>query len=162
MVNTGTTLALTGSTGTIAWQRSTNGTTWTTISGQTTSSLATGNLSVSTSYRVKATVGTCFVYSPVFAVTVNSPRSSEISLTSFGAIAYPNPFADNFMLEVSASTDEMIQVNVYDMLGKLVENHNVNVSDLSTFVIGNRFVSGVYNIEVIQGTQIERLRVVKN
>jgi hypothetical protein len=162
MVNTGTTLALTGSTGTIAWQRSTNGTTWTTISGQTTSSLATGNLSVSTSYRVKATVGTCFVYSPVFAVTVNSPRSSEISLTSFGAIAYPNPFADNFMLEVSASTDEMIQVNVYDMLGKLVENHNVNVSDLSTFVIGNKFVSGVYNIEVIQGTQIERLRVVKN
>jgi hypothetical protein len=162
MVNTGTTLALTGSTGTIAWQRSTNGTTWTTISGQTTSSLATGNLSVSTSYRVKATVGTCFVYSPVFAVTVNSPRSSEISLTSFGAIAYPNPFADNFMLEVSASTDEMIQVNVYDMLGKLVENHKVNVSDLSTFVIGNKFVSGVYNIEVIQGTQIERLRVVKN
>jgi hypothetical protein len=162
MVNTGTTLALTGSTGTIAWQRSTNGTTWTTISGQTTSSLATGNLSVSTSYRVKATVGTCFVYSPVFAVTVNSPRSSEISLTSFGAIAYPNPFADNFMLEVSSSTNEMIEVNVYDMLGKLVENHQVNVSDLSTFVIGNRFVSGVYNIEVIQGTQIERLRVVKN
>jgi hypothetical protein len=162
MVNTGTTLALTGSTGTIAWQRSTNGTTWTTISGQTTSSLATGNLSVSTSYRVKATVGTCFVYSPVFAVTVNSPRSSEISLTSFGAIAYPNPFADNFMLEVSASTNEMIQVNVYDMLGKLVENHQVNVSDLSTFVIGDKFVSGVYNIEVIQGTQIERLRVVKN
>ena len=162
MVNTGTTLAVTGSTGTIAWQRSTNGTTWTTISGQTTSSLATGNLSVSTSYRVKATVGTCFVYSPVFTVTVNSPRSSEIASTSFGAIAYPNPFADNFMLEVSASTNEMIQVNVYDMLGKLVENHQVNVSDLSTFVIGNKFVSGVYNIEVIQGTQIERLRVVKN
>ena len=143
-------------------QTSPDGTTWTTISGQTTSSLATGNLSVSTSYRVKATVGTCFVYSPVFAVTVNSPRSSEISLTSFGAIAYPNPFADNFMLEVSASTNEMIQVNVYDMLGKLVENHKVNVSDLSTFVIGDKFVSGVYNIEVIQGTQFERLRVVKN
>jgi hypothetical protein len=66
------------------------------------------------------------------------------------------------MLEVSASTNEMIQVNVYDMLGKLVENHQVNVSDLSTFVIGDKFVSGVYNIEVIQGTQIERLRVVKN
>lgn len=162
VVNTGTTLSVTGAQGTIAWQKSTNGTTWTTISGQTTSSLATGNLSVSTSYRVKATVGTCFVYSPVFTVTVNSPRSSEIASTAFGAIAYPNPFADNFMLEVSASTNEMIQVNVYDMLGKLVENHNVKVSDLSTFVIGNKFVSGVYNIEVIQGTQIERLRVVKN
>jgi hypothetical protein len=162
MVNTGTSLTVTGSLGTRQWQRSTDGVTFTAIAASNVTTLATGNLAVSTSYRVKSTVGTCFVYSPVFTVTVNSPRSSEIASTSFGAVAYPNPFADNFMLEVSASTNETIQVNVYDMLGKLVENHNVNVSDLSTFVIGNKFVSGVYNIEVIQGTQIERLRVVKN
>ena len=162
MVNTGTTLTVTGSTGTRQWQRSTDGVTFTAIAASNVTTLATGNLAVSTSYRVKSTVGTCFVYSPVFTVTVNSPRSSEIASNSFGAIAYPNPFADNFMLEVNASTDEMIQVNVYDMLGKLVENHQVKVSDLSTLVIGNKFVSGVYNIEVIQGTQIERLRVVKN
>ncbi len=162
VVNTGTTLSVTGAQGTIAWQKSTDGVTFTSITGQTAASLATGNLTVSTYYRVKATVGTCYVYSPVFLVTVNAARSSEIDLNAFGAIAYPNPFADNFMLEVNASTNEMIQVNVYDMLGKLVENHQVNVSDLSTFVIGNKFVSGVYNIEVIQGTQIERLRVVKN
>jgi hypothetical protein len=161
VVNTGTTLTVTGSTGTIAWQKSTDNVTWTAITG-TSTSLATGNLAVSTYYRVKATVGTCYVYSPVFLVTVTAQRTTDIESTSFEAIAYPNPFADNFMLEVSASTNEMIQVNVYDMLGKLVENHNVKVSDLSTFVIGNKFVSGVYNIEVIQGTQIERLRVVKN
>ena len=162
MVNTGTPLTVTGSLGTRQWQRSTDGVTFTAITASNVTTLATGNLAVSTSYRVKSTVGTCFVYSPVFTVTVNSPRSSEIASTAFGAVAYPNPFADNFMLEVSASTNEMIQVNVYDMLGKLVENHQVNVSDLSTFVIGDKFVSGVYNIEVIQGTQIERLRVVKN
>ena len=162
MVNTGTTLAVTGSVGTKQWQRSTDGLTFTGISASNTATLATGNLPVSTSYRVRATVGTCIAYSPVFTVTVYGGRSSEITLTSFGAVAYPNPFADNFMLEISASTDEMIEVNVFDMLGKLVENHQVNVSDLSTFVIGNKFVSGVYNIEVIQGTQIERLRVVKN
>ncbi len=162
MINTGTTLNVTGSQGTISWQSSTDGITFTSIIGQTSTSLSTGNLAVSTSYRVRAKVGTCIVYSPVFMVNVNAPRNSEITSSTFGAIAYPNPFADNFMLEVKASTDELIQVNVYDMLGKLVEHHNVNVSDLSTFVIGKRFVSGVYNIEVIQGTQIERLRVVKN
>ena len=162
MVNTGTTLTVTGSAGTRQWQRSTDGITFTAITASNVTTLATGNLAVSTSYRVRSTVGTCFVYSPVFTVTVNSPRSSEIASNSFGAVAYPNPFADNFMLEVSASTNEMIEVNVYDMLGKLVENHEVKVSDLSTLVIGNKFVSGVYNIEVIQGTQIERLRVVKN
>lgn len=162
MINTGTTLNVTGAQGTIAWQKSTDGITFTSVFGQNTTSLASGNLTVSTYYRVRATVGTCIVYSTPWLVTVNSPRSSAIDLTTFGAIAYPNPFADNFMLEVSASTNEMIEVNVYDMLGKLVENHQVNVSDLSTFVIGDKFVSGVYNIEVIQGTQIERLRVVKN
>lgn len=162
ILNTGTTLSVAGTQGTIAWQKSTDGVTFTSITGQTSANLATGNLSVSTYYRVKATVGTCYVYSPVFMVTVNAPRLSEIESTMFAAIAYPNPFADNFMLEVSSSTNEMIQVNVYDMLGKLVENHRVNVSDLSTFEIGKKFVSGVYNIEVIQGTQIERLRVVKN
>ncbi len=108
----------------------------------------------------------CFeAFNLAFAVNYKACGAKSIESSfdnSFGAIAYPNPFADNFMLEVNASTDEMIQVNVYDMLGKLVENQQVNVSDLSTFEIGNRFVSGVYNIEVIQGTQIERLRVVKN
>jgi hypothetical protein len=117
-------------------------------------------------FRVKLSNACGTVYSSnVFTVWYAACGGRSIANTietSFGAIAYPNPFADNFMLEVSASTNEMIQVNVYDMLGKLVENHNVNVSDLSTLVIGNKFVSGVYNIEVIQGTQIERLRVVKN
>jgi hypothetical protein len=162
MINTGTTLSVAGSQGLISWQSSTDGITFTTVVGQNSTSLITGNLAVSTSYRVRAKVGTCIVYSPVFTVTVNSPRTSEIDLTSFGVKAYPNPFDDDFKVEVNTSTDEAILVNVYDMLGKLVENHQVNVSDLSTFVIGDKFVSGVYNIEVIQGTQFERLRVVKN
>lgn len=157
-----------GSAGNIQWQVSTdNGVTYTDIVGATTASYTVdGPVAGKNMFRVKLSNACGVVYSSnVFSVWYQTCGARSITNTvetAFGAIAYPNPFADNFMLEVSASADEMIQVNVYDMLGKLVENHQVSVSDLSTFVIGNRFVSGVYNIEVIQGTQIERLRVVKN
>jgi len=158
----------TGSVGNIQWQVSIdNGTTYTDIVGATAATYTVGApVAGKNMFRVKLSNACGVVYSSnVFTVYYTTCAGKSITNTietSFAAVAYPNPFADNFMLEVSASTNEMIQVNVYDMLGKLVENHNVKVSDLSTFVIGNKFVSGVYNIEVIQGTQIERLRVVKN
>lgn len=156
-----------GSVGNIQWQLSTdNGVTYSDIVGATTATYTSDSpVAGRNMFRVKLSNACGVVFTSAFSVfyTACGARSSEINTNvSFGAMAYPNPFADNFMLEVSASTNEMIQVNVYDMLGKLVENHQVNVSDLSTFVIGNTFVSGIYNIEVIQGTQIERLRVVKN
>jgi len=55
-----TTITLTGNSGTIQWQRSENGgSSWTSISGATSSTYTTPSLNVATSYRAVVTNGSC-------------------------------------------------------------------------------------------------------
>jgi len=66
-----TTITLTGNTGNIQWQSSSDGSTWNNISGETTATLPTGNLSVSTYFRALVTSGVCATEaSTVATVTV--------------------------------------------------------------------------------------------
>jgi hypothetical protein len=81
--------------------------------------------------------------------------------TTFKAIAYPNPFAENFMFDVTTAAQSSIQVRVYDMLGKQVENRNVEFSDITNLQIGGAYPSGVYNVIVSQGENTQTLRVIK-
>jgi mucin-19 len=76
-----TTLNLTGYTGTIQWQSSTNNVTFTNISGATTSSFTATNLTTTTYYRAVVTSGICtFAYSAKATITV-SPASVAGSIT---------------------------------------------------------------------------------
>jgi hypothetical protein len=50
---------------------------------------------------------------------------------------------------------------MYDMLGRLVEQSQVNINELETTAIGDRYPSGVYSVVVTQGSVTETLRVVK-
>jgi hypothetical protein len=96
----------------------------------------------------------CIIKTPAAALT------REVSLP-FGAVAYPNPFANNFMIDVTTSTKENINIKVYDMVGRLIEQRNVNTNELETTTIGDRYPSGVYNVVVTQGEDVKTLRVVK-
>ncbi|HPG55614.1 MAG TPA: hypothetical protein PK641_04360, partial [Candidatus Enterocola sp.] len=76
----GTTITLTGNTGTIQWQSSTNGTDYSNISGQTSSTLSTGNLTVKTWYRAVLTSDGCTSNSSAAEVTIKtSPVLSAIT-----------------------------------------------------------------------------------
>jgi hypothetical protein len=79
----------------------------------------------------------------------------------FKATAYPNPFAENFKLEVKTSSEESLQVKVYDMLGNLVENRILEVSEIEGLEVGANYPSGVYNVIVSQGDIVKSLRVIK-
>ncbi|WP_264520817.1 MopE-related protein [Flavobacterium sp. N1994] len=79
----------------------------------------------------------------------------------FKASAYPNPFANNFMLDVTTSSKSVVGVKVYDMVGRLIEQREVSVTDLENATIGDRYPSGVYNVVVSQEDSIETVRVVK-
>lgn len=83
------------------------------------------------------------------------------SANDFKAIAYPNPFAENFMFDVQTSAQGLIQVRVYDMLGKQVENRNVETAQINNIQFGDAYPSGVYNVVVSQGDHTQTLRVVK-
>ena len=79
----------------------------------------------------------------------------------FKATAYPNPFAENFKLDITTSSEEALQIKVYDMLGKLVENRILETTELEGFEAGANYPSGVYNVIVTQGEETKTLRIIK-
>jgi len=101
----------------------------------------------------------CEITSPGTAArfTPTAPTASS----EFKATAYPNPFASEFAIDVTTSSDENVQVKVYDMLGKLIESREVKVSELNTEKAGQQYPSGVYNVIVSQGGIVKTLRVIK-
>ena len=167
----------TGSLGSIQWQyynagssatavtNTTVAATWTDIDGATATtfsavSSATGNVW----FRVKLTSSPCatLAYSTPVNVWFKTcvARFDEAAI-EFKATAYPNPFAENFKLDVKTSSEESLQIKVYDMLGKLVENRFLEVSEIEGLEVGANYPSGVYNVIVSQGDVVKTLRVIK-
>ena len=89
-----------------------------------------------------------------------APTKSN-TVVPFKATAYPNPFANNFMIDVKTMSQSTVNLKVYDMVGRLLEQRDVRVSDLETTTIGDRYPSGVYNVVVSQEDSVETVRVVK-
>jgi hypothetical protein len=169
-----------GSIGSIQWQYYNAGTsatavtnttataTWTDISGATSSSfiatsLTTGNVW----FRAKFTSGPCATLA--YSVPVNvwikecttTVREEAVTTIEFKATAYPNPFAENFKLDIKTSSEEALQIKVYDMLGKLIDNQILQTTEVEGFEVGANFPSGVYNVIVSQGDTVKTLRVIK-
>ena len=102
----------------------------------------------------------CVVTTAVNAITTRM-NDSEIATSVFSVKAFPNPFATSFNLAIESSSDDQVEVKVYDMIGRLLEANKATVSELSTQEIGNNYPSGVYNIIVSQGDQTKTLRMIK-
>ena len=107
----------------------------------------------------------CDVTSPAIVNLSKTGGSSIVKLeavvSDFAVNSYPNPFAENFKLNVTSSLEGALQVKVYDMLGKLIETKELNISDIETLEVGNDYPSGVYNVVVTQGENSKSLRVIK-
>jgi hypothetical protein len=102
----------------------------------------------------------CTFKTPMQARAIASDIQLEV-VNVFEALAYPNPFAENFKLDVKTNSEANIQVRVYDMIGKLVEDKMINASDIQNFELGNQYPSGVYNVIVSQESNTKILRVIK-
>lgn len=93
--------------------------------------------------------------------TVIVPLITKNIATDFKATAYPNPFAANFMIDVKTSSNSVIAIKVYDMVGRLIEQKSTTVAELENTPIGNNYPSGVYNVVVTQDETVQTVRVVK-
>ena len=102
----------------------------------------------------------CEITSPGSA-RPEGPKEEVVAKAAFTAVAYPNPFAENFNIDVTTSAEESFGVKVYDMTGRLLETRNVDASEIETIKVGDRYPSGVYNVIVTQGESVKTLRVVK-
>ena len=93
--------------------------------------------------------------------TTKTTVTSKETMKMFDVKAYPNPFAENFKLEITTSSHDSLQLKVYDMLGKLVENQFIESTQVEEFEVGANYPSGVYNVIISQGENIKTLRVIK-
>ena len=166
--------ATAGYSGSIQWQVSTTSATagFSDISGATGVSYTVSNaVSGSNYYRVKF-YNSCAVndvYSNVLTIVYASCLVEGGSTTvvarseaaPFGVIAYPSPFTESFNFNLTTSSEEKVQVMVYDMIGKLIDQKEVSPSEAATLQVGDRYPSGVYNVIVTQGENTKTLRVIK-
>lgn len=119
-----------------------------------------------TGYSVRVAVMTSGNWSPYGdACEIVSPaaaaRTEEVPAFDMQVLAYPNPFTSEFKLNVTTSTEGVVELKVYDMLGKLVEARSINTIDYSSEDFGSAYPAGVYNVIVSQGENVKSLRVIK-
>ena len=126
------------------------------VPGFTTSTEYSVRIAVMTAGTWSAFGDACSITSPAAAV-----RSEAGTDLDFDVVAYPNPYADSFKLDVITSSDENVQYKVYDMLGKLIDSQEVISTEVYAQELGNNYPSGVYNVIVTQGEQVKTLRVIK-
>jgi hypothetical protein len=79
----------------------------------------------------------------------------------FDAITYPNPYENYFHVQLNTSSDEQVAIKVYDMLGKKVEEHTVQPSDLEALQLGKDLSNGEYSIVIMQAGDVVRKRLVR-
>lgn len=120
-------------------------------------------------YRAKFMIADCAttaVYSTPFVVYYKECGSAGAKLvtgnkTLFDVFAYRNLFADHFTLRLTAENEEKVNLEIYDMLGRLVEKKGVKPDGIFEFQMGENYASGIYNIKVSQGREQKMIRVIK-
>jgi hypothetical protein len=87
-------------------------------------------------------------------------KQDELAFTELNAIAYPNPSSLYFTLKIQGmSLENVVNVSVYDLLGRLVFTKSGSINDEYRF--GEEFLVGVYLVKVQQGTEMVSLKVIK-
>ncbi|MBS7787865.1 T9SS type A sorting domain-containing protein [Flavobacterium sp. CYK-55] len=98
---------------------------------------------------------------PVYTPANPAPRSTLSNQTIFETTAYPNPFSGNFKIKLNSSSNELVQIKVYDLLGRLIEQQIFDYSDAETKEFGENLNSGVYNVIILQGEELKTIKVIK-
>ena len=111
----------------------------------------------------------CGVASSIKSITLSSavcPSAKttgdvKTALSEYTVNAYPNPFTSSFGLDMSGSS-ENVSVKMYDMTGMLLENKEVTTDKVNELSLGQNLSSGIYILNVTQGSNVKTVRVIKN
>jgi hypothetical protein len=72
----------------------------------------------------------------------------------------PNPSSGHFTITTKSNSETLLTFRVVDVLGRVVENRT-NVPANGTIELGANYGKGVYFVEVVQESQVRRLKLVK-
>jgi hypothetical protein len=130
-------------------------------SGQGTNSIVVNVENATTTTLSIGVVGSNGTGNSVLKVLVIKKVSTcrtavESIVDEFSVIAYPNPSASEFTIESSSKGATTVQV--YDMMGRLIENAQANANSVQ---VGRNYAAGTYNVVVSQGAKAKTLKVIK-
>ncbi len=107
----------------------------------------------------------CFSTSSTTQAIVSAPaKVNEVMMADvsdgFKVIAYPNPSAGDFRIQVTSNSDEPVTVRILDITGVM---RSVSLMNAKTNIIkvGADLPGGTYTAEVIQGTKRQMIKLVK-
>ena len=75
-------------------------------------------------------------------------------------VVYPNPFLKGFTLEVDGMQEDWAKVEIYNMLGQVVEQGKV-ARDAS-ITLGKDLAKGIYFVQLRDGERMQQVKVVKD
>ncbi len=86
--------------------------------------------------------------------------SAAVRETGLEVSVLGNPSSNYFDIRVRGKADNNIQITVYDNLGRVIETKSSLPSN-QTIRFGNSYHSGIYLVEIVQGTSKQTLKLVK-
>jgi hypothetical protein len=104
--------------------------------------------------------GNCYYNSPAPRPVVNN-ESDTNAFSDFKVKAFPNPFETDFNIAIDTESPSPIKIDVYDMIGKMMESKVVPFDEISTFKFGNDYSTGIYNVIVTQGNIRKNVKLIK-
>jgi thiol-disulfide isomerase/thioredoxin len=80
-------------------------------------------------------------------------------LNSFNLKASPNPSAGSFNITITGNASEMVTLQVFDALGRLIETKRVMAN--TSLQLGQSYKAGTYYIRAIQGAKHTQVALIK-
>jgi hypothetical protein len=87
-------------------------------------------------------------------------RSTDAYESDFAIRVLANPSPNHFDIQIRGKAHNNIRLTVYDNLGRVIETKS-SLSSNQTVRIGSFYHSGIYLVEIVQGTQKQTLKLVK-
>jgi CHRD domain len=87
-------------------------------------------------------------------------QSRDISETDLAIKVLGNPSPNHFDIHILGKPDNSIRLTVYDNMGRIIETKSSLPSN-QIVRLGSSYHSGIYLVEIVQGTQRQILKLVK-
>jgi len=88
------------------------------------------------------------------------PSAAVREETDLAIRVLSNPSPNYFEIQIRGKADNNIRLTVYDYLGRVIERKS-SLSSNQIVRLGNFYHSGIYFVEIVQGTQKQTLKLVK-
>ncbi|MGI8637754.1 MAG: T9SS type A sorting domain-containing protein, partial [Segetibacter sp.] len=86
--------------------------------------------------------------------------ADDVNNDHLSLLALPNPTSTHFTINIKSSKSEPVDLKVWDAVGRLIETKR-KVSANGSVTIGDRYHTGIYYLQAVQGSERATLKLIK-